>query len=530
MFESELRALIIRKVIEGRATGRVLAFSYDRISDENQSEGLSLSFQSEGALKYSQDKNLFLVHAFTIIESASKRGRKIFNLMIDLALHFGIKNLIFKNTDRMSRNYYDLVRIEKLIDAEDFQIHFFQSNLTINRLSSYNDRFLLGIQLAVAKHTSDKISQDVREHNWFKVKKGIATCRSPIGYRYDLQTKLHIIDKETEAQCRYIFDRFDFNRISLRELVDEINAKGYRTLAGHAWQSSSLHFLLTNPFYHGEFEFKGKLWPGIHQPYYDKSRFEARKARLSNLFIGKRKRVFEFGLSRILRCSCGRMYTGDFKKNKYVYYRHVCEGNPAKIYLREEEIMTKIHTAFSSLGFIRGAAEKLEQRLHEYARNNKQQDSGTSRSLNRQLAGLNRKKERLLDLYAEAEIDKAVLINKIEQLTAQGEKIKAELKRETISTPKILSEVSKAMNKILDLPNIYLNSNRESQLKIIRQTTREIVLDAKYQSLTVIWQDPMNILLDALDFPGQVANFKGSQLSSSARPNGVEPLTLRFVV
>ena len=530
MFESEIRALIIRKVVEGKATGRSLAFSYDRISDENQSEGLSLSFQSAGAIKYAQDKDLFLVHAFTIIESASKQGRKIFNLMIDLALHFGIKNLIFKNADRMSRNYFDLVRIEKLIDIDDFQIHFFQSNLVLNRSSSYNDRFLLGIQLAVAKHTSDKISQDIREHNWFKVKKGIATCRSPIGYRYDIQTKLHIIDKDSEAQCRFIFDRFDFGQISLSELVDEINAKGYKTLAGHRWIRSSLYFLLINPFYHGEFEFKGKLWTGIHQPYYDKSRYVARRQRLSNLFVGKRKRIFDFDLARILRCTCGRMYTGDFKKQKYVYYRHICEGKPSKIYLREEEIMTKINAAFLTLSFIQEAALRLEGRLNEYARSNRQKDSGTLRSLNRQLAGIGRKKERLLDLYAEAEIDKDVLVNKIEQLTVEGEKIKSELKREAIPAAGVLSEISRAISTILELPKIYGESAQESRLKIMHQTARAIVLDPENRSLKIIWQEPMNILLDALELPKQVANLNSSQLSSSVRPNGVEPLTFRFVV
>jgi hypothetical protein len=212
------------------------------------------------------------------------------------------------------------------------------------------------------------------------------------------------------------------------------------------------------------------------------------------------------------------------------YNRHICAGNASKIYLREEEIFMKIHVTFSRLSFMEEAAQKLENRLNQYARSNKQKDSGMARSLNRQLAGLNRKKERLLDLYAEAEIDKQVLMNKIEQLTIQGEKIKAELKRETISTPKLLSEVSLAINKILELPKIYNEATRDSKLKIIRQTAREIVLNPASKSLKIIWQDPMNILLDALNFPETAANSKSSQLSSCVRPNGVEPLTFRFVV
>ena len=165
---------IIENMKEARQRGLQLAFAYDRISDDVQSDGISLEYQSNGAEKYACEKGLCIIHNFCVIESASKEGRKVFNEMIDLALNFGVKNLIFKNTDRMSRNYQDLVRIESLIDKENFNIHFHQSQLVINQESSYNDRFLIGIQLAVAKHLSDKISQDVKEHNLFKAKKGVS--------------------------------------------------------------------------------------------------------------------------------------------------------------------------------------------------------------------------------------------------------------------------------------------------------------------------------------------------------------------
>ena len=56
----------------------------------------------------------------------------------------------------MSRNYHDLVRIENLMDKSGFQIHFYQSGTNLNDKASSSDRFMLGIELAVAKHGSDK--------------------------------------------------------------------------------------------------------------------------------------------------------------------------------------------------------------------------------------------------------------------------------------------------------------------------------------------------------------------------------------
>jgi hypothetical protein len=52
------------------------AFAYDRVSTSEQADGLSLEYQSQGALKYAQDHNLHIVHYFTIAESASKEGRQ----------------------------------------------------------------------------------------------------------------------------------------------------------------------------------------------------------------------------------------------------------------------------------------------------------------------------------------------------------------------------------------------------------------------------------------------------------------------
>ena len=52
---------------------------------------MSLDYQSDNAAGYARRAGLEVVHYFTVIESASKGGRKIFNYMLDLALGFGVK-------------------------------------------------------------------------------------------------------------------------------------------------------------------------------------------------------------------------------------------------------------------------------------------------------------------------------------------------------------------------------------------------------------------------------------------------------
>lgn len=142
--------------------GMIPALSYNRISDLVQDEGNSREYQEESAKRYAEKSNLFIVDIFNITESAKKEGRKAFNQMLDLALYFGIKDLIFKSSDRMSRNFPDLNRIEKLVDEDDFRIHFFQDHRVFTKDSTHTDRMYLGIETTINKHWSDKISYDVR--------------------------------------------------------------------------------------------------------------------------------------------------------------------------------------------------------------------------------------------------------------------------------------------------------------------------------------------------------------------------------
>ena len=52
------------------------AYSYERISSEVQSDGMSLEYQGQTAKAYADSHGLDIVKTFSIIESASKVGRR----------------------------------------------------------------------------------------------------------------------------------------------------------------------------------------------------------------------------------------------------------------------------------------------------------------------------------------------------------------------------------------------------------------------------------------------------------------------
>ncbi|MBN1495496.1 MAG: recombinase family protein [Spirochaetes bacterium] len=328
------------------------AFAYDRVSTNEQADGLNLEYQSQGAAKYAQDHNLHIVHYFTIAESASKEGRRVFNEMIDMALRFDVKHLIFKSTDRMSRNYQDLARIIDLIERQNFAIHFYQTNKVITRESSHDEKFIIGIEQAVAKHLSDKISHDIRNVNKYKVQKGIYCGQAPYGYRYDRQQKRFVIDKNTEYILRFIFDEFDTGRYSIETLRELLNRKKIAAAKGGEWSKSSVYQTLKNPFYHGEFIHDGKIMKGNHETYYDRERFEERIKRIEGNCVTDKRYKVQAPLKKFIVCECGKFMSPDIKKKQYLYYIHKCPHcDMRQISVSEEDIFSKIDKEVEKVSF-----------------------------------------------------------------------------------------------------------------------------------------------------------------------------------
>lgn len=484
---------IIGRLKEAHGKGLRPAFVYDRISAEVQADGVSLEYQGAGAARYADGTGLFVVHSFQVVESASKEGRKVFNRMVDLARNFGVRNLIFKNTDRMSRNYQDLVRIDRLIDDEGFRIHFHQTGLMIHRESSYNDRFLIGIQLAVAKHLSDKLRQDIREHNVFKARKGVAPGRSPFGYRYDRKEKKHEIDPAAEKILHGIFDTFDNSEMSLDAFVRHLNDNSIKAPTGGRWHKGPLHKLLTKPFYHGEFTHRGEIRPGTHQPYYNIERYQKRLTRLDGAYRAARTRESDPGLSGLLHCDCGRSMTGIIKKRRYVYYVHNCSLSGRFEYMREAEALALIDAEIERVRYSPEFAENLKNLVHHVAENQKQDSNASLNALNVRITAMNEKKARLYDLYAEEGIDLPILRENLNTITEEIKKLEECRLSAHYDFDRITVEICNAIDHLCDAPLGVLGPDPFEKALRLRQLATSVTLTK--DRARVQWLKPYSFLM-----------------------------------
>lgn len=444
--------------------GKIPAFSFERISDEVQEAGHSLQYQSDAADRYAERKGLSIVERFSVTESAYKHGeRKEFNRMLTAATASGVKHFIFKSIDRYARNHYDGIKIFELID-QGAAFHFYEMGVVLDQTTEYQQKMFFWFMLANSEGHSAKLSQDITRSHKFKAEKGIAPT-APLGYRYDHSAKRWIIDTEREDMVRWIFDTFDGGRYSVENFVDMINARGYRTAHGGLFKKTTLHQILRNPFYHGEFLFKGDIMPGTQDRYYEKPRYEERVARLSARYY---PRKYQHGEKAFfwnnLRCSCGRKPYGDVVKGQYTYYVHKCADAGRQVSVREEAIFAHVEKVMGELAISEEFTYFMQNIVKLVIRKNRNKREGMLAAIEAKERVLLRKRDRIVDLYTDEAIDKEALKGKIADIKQQLEALDRERDSQHFDDEAVTARIVELLDDIHLFPQAYLAPMTEARL------------------------------------------------------------------
>lgn len=484
---------IINGIAEGYRLGKEPCLVYDRVSATNQIEGISLEFQELNAERYAKAKNLYVCHYFTVVESAKAPGRRIFSMMIDLAIEHDIKNLVYKSTDRMCRNYQDWLRIQDLVTNRDFKIHLYQSYRVITQDSPYTDKFILDVEVAAARQLSEKLSHDIKAVHRFKAEQGIAPGR-PLGYKFDKTKRCYIIDQNTEKIIWYIFDEFDSGNYSLRKFVEHLNDQGIKSPTGNKWRLSSLHALLTSPMFHGEFLYHGKVYKGTHPAYYEKPRWESRIKRLQDGFAGIKKREEEFRFAKFLKCGgCGHVLTGEKKKDKHYYYSHQCDYENRRVYRLQSDIEAMVDAEIKRVCFTDDFAEWIKDLFRDTVAEKKRDKSTELLRITRAITEIEKKKDRILEVFAEGSTFIDDLRRKVEEYNSQIKHWEQERHRLNADHDKVVMRVADIVDQIRKLPKIYSEANSLDKVRILRAFARGI---AVYQnSAAILWQEPFSFIM-----------------------------------
>src|SRR5438093_2023319 len=276
-------------------------FGYIRVSDPKQGRGVSLQEQKDAIIRYAQRFGLEIIAWFEERETAAKRGRPIFNHVLNLLRAGQAHGLIVHKIDRSARNLKDWADLGDLID-QGVEVHFANESLDLH---SRGGRLSADIQAVVAADYIRNLREETRKGFYGRIKQGLYPLPAPLGYLDMGGGKLKEPDPAKAPLVKKTFELYGSGRYNLDGLVDEMFRLGLRNRGGGKITRNGLSVLLNNPFYIGLMRLKrtGETFPGGHEPLITKSLFE----RVQRILSGKtntRIQRHDFLLRRLLLRTC----------------------------------------------------------------------------------------------------------------------------------------------------------------------------------------------------------------------------------
>ncbi len=298
-----------------------------RVSTKDQEEGYSLEAQEKLLREHCERKSIGVAFVWSFSETASKyEQRKKFQEFVKEVQRTGICHIVAEKVDRVSRSgSRDAVLIDEWLEHDaNRHVHLVKQSLDIHKYAASTTKFVWNMHLAVAKHSSDNLSEEVLKAADVMLKRGIWPTKAPLGYFRDRThpTSPLQVDRVTVPFIEMMFELYNSGEYSIPRLANKMEELGLRNANRHKVMASRIHMLLQDPFYVGQMKFRGKVWPGAHVPIIKQEVFKNVQIRMKRKGGGegaRRYRKHDYPLKGIVLCdSCGKLMSWEGHGN-FVY-------------------------------------------------------------------------------------------------------------------------------------------------------------------------------------------------------------------
>ena len=357
------------------------AIIYVRVSSKEQKqEGYSIPAQKKLLADYAKANGFVVAKEFEDDETAKSAGRTNFGEMVKyIKAHKEVKTILVEKTDRLYRNLKDWVTIDEL----GVEIHLVKENVKIDKESRSDQKFIHGINILMAKRYIDNLSEEVRKGLNQKADEGLFPGVPPVGYKLERVDgkSLVKVDEKTKYLPIKLFEYYATGLYSLVSLRAKAEADGL--LSGNLKNTkvkkltkTSIHRLLSNPFYYGDFLWNKILYHGKHEPLITKEKWNKVQkilGRYENKGMPYRfkNNTTLFPFKRLLTCGeCGRNITAEKKVKKsgkeYTYYRCTkFKTNCHQPAVNETALEGQVQSALNALKVPRDAQEYISGELKQ---------------------------------------------------------------------------------------------------------------------------------------------------------------------
>jgi DNA invertase Pin-like site-specific DNA recombinase len=345
------------------------AVIYVRVSSQEQErEGFSIDAQLHLLRQYAHQRDIRVLKEFCDVETAKRSGRSEFSGMLRyLAEHRAECNsILVEKTDRLYRNFRDYVSVDDLA----VHIHFVKENVVLSQDSHSHEKFMHGIKVVMAKGFSDNLSEETSKGMLEKARQGIWPSYAPLGYRNVTATngKKHIaVETDSATIIRSLFERYASGNYSLEQIAAFGRQQGLMFRKSRApVTKSTIHSILKNRLYTGDFDWDGETYRGTHEPIVSTELWERVQLIMGGRYTKSHPVKHNFAFSGLVTCGhCGCALVAEIKKNRYVYYH--CTGYKGRCpepYTREEILEAKFGELLAQLQFDEDVIGWVKDALH----------------------------------------------------------------------------------------------------------------------------------------------------------------------
>ncbi len=317
---------------------------------------------------------------------------------------------------------------------------------------------MLNIAFGQSKYYVDNLSENVKRGLRQKVRRGEQSGVAPTGYLNDKLNHIIVPDPERFHLVKKLFEFYATGEYSLKELRDKMTSLRLTSRTGKVLTVSNIQAILKNPFYYRAFYFNGELHQGIHKPAIAKKLFDkcqevmAQKAHKTKR--GKTGYVFR----SLLKCGeCGCSITSETHKGHNYYRCTKKKGKCSQRYIHEEFLAEQISKIIQKVSLPSAWTKKMIAKLDEENEENVQADRAFAQNLKSQIAELNEKLDKLLDLQLSGVIF-------TEEYTAKKQKIL----KQKIEIFEKLKDFERKSNRWLELCRNFILTANQAQIAALQ--------------------------------------------------------------
>jgi len=431
---------------------------YLRVSTKEQTENYSLPNQEEKLTAFckAKDWDIFDIYSDGGFSGADTDRPDLQRMLNDIKQKKIDAVMVYK-LDRLSRSQRDTLEL-----IED---HFLKNDVNFISITESLDtttpmgRAMIGIMSAFAQLERELISERMRDGQIKRAKEGYASMGGdydPAGFKRENGELITVDDEKEHIQEAFkLYEKYH----SITKMQAELKILGYPV-----WRFRRYRDILENPLYNGKITYAGEVYPGRQEKIIEDDLFN-KVQKLLNRHRGRNfNKAKESLLAGMITCSkCGERYltysvTNKNKGTKYRYY--ICRARrfPSEF---PEKCTNKIWNTSKLEELIRNELQLLTI--------NKEEDKKDAKKIDftQLLNNINNKIERMIDLYADGNIDKNILDKRIDDYNIEKEEL---LSRKHAQEQELTSiSIKDIKNYVIDLKQADFSTKRAIIEKLISQ-------------------------------------------------------------